>query len=175
MFCWQIHLRKRIVQGCLCKSHFTAAGLFHSDFCCAHGEGATFRTGLLRALVAQEPVSCKLAIYSPSPSPICVYSYCRTREAGGLGGEGVNHASTESHKDHVIRRGHFLFQLLPCLWHLWDRNDAGCGARPGEKTGFFSNVFLNIFCSYGKTDVGETCCRICLESLTSEMPGPARC
>lgn len=43
-----------------------------------------------------------------------------------------------------------------------------------EKTGFCSNVFLSIFC-YGKTDVGETCCRICLESLTSEMPGPARC
>lgn len=38
-----------------------------------------------------------------------------------------------------------------------------------------SQAFLSIFCSCGKTDVGETCCRICLESLTSEMPGPARC
>lgn len=45
----------------------------------------------------------------------------------------------------------------------------------GEQTGYCSSVFLSIFSSYDKTDVGETCCRICLERLTSEMPGPARC
>ena len=119
VFCWHVHLRKRIVRGCLCKSHFTAAGPFRSDICCAAGEGATFRTGLLRAPATQEPVSCKSAICSPSPSPISVYSYCRTREAGSLQGEGVNYASTESHKGHAIRWGRFLFLLLPCLWHLW--------------------------------------------------------
>lgn len=45
-FCWNIHWRKKIVQGCLCKSHFTAAGPFHSGICCADGEGAMLRVAL---------------------------------------------------------------------------------------------------------------------------------
>lgn len=67
-FHWNIHLRKRIDnwgyknhkvtpghQGCLCKSHFTAAGLFHSDICCADGKGAMFRMTLPWTPATQEP------------------------------------------------------------------------------------------------------------------------
>lgn len=157
---------KRIVQGRLCKSHFTAAGPFHSDICCADGEGATFRMGLLQAPATQEPVSCKSAVYSPSPSPTSVYSYCRTREAGSLWGLVVNHASTESHKGHAFGWGCFLFLLFPCLWHLWGCNDTGCGARPGEKTGFCSNTFLSIFCSMAKRMLE----RLAVESALKVLP-----
>lgn len=67
------------------------------------------------------------------------------------------------------------FFISPPSQHLWGCKNTRCGAGPGEKTGFCSNAFLRLFCSYGKTDVGETCCSICLGNFTSEMPGPARC